>query len=158
MGRGEPQQEPWGSSSRLSCCRWTQTHSAYAEHFSWEVSWASGSQLVCIDLLRDLPLLLLNHHRTPQQSQQQGLLSVLHPCHPQVGSDAELKEVHCLCLVIAASGIFVIGFIATVIFKVFFLHYENEEIQIYWRVLHFKEGFLGQSGGMILKKCEVCTV
>lgn len=71
VGRGEPQQGLWSSSGRLFCCRWTQTHSAYAEHSSWVVSWASGSQLVCNDLLRDSPS-LLSHHRTLQSHSNRG--------------------------------------------------------------------------------------
>lgn len=101
---------------------WCSAHNT--EHRYCQVSRASGSWQHCNDLLRDPPS-LLSHHRAPQQSQQLGLLSTLHPSPPQMGGDAEPKEAPALCILMPAPGIFIIDFIATVIFNLFFFPYSS---------------------------------
>ena len=133
------------SSRHRSRC---SARSAHAEHCCWEVSSAPGSQLLCNDLLRDPPS-LFGRHRAPQQWQQLGLLSVLHPSPIQVGSDAEPKEVRALCIVMPAPGIFIIDFIATVIFIFFSLQFylwDWRDADLLERVLHFQKGFFEGQG------------
>lgn len=90
------------------------THNAYAERCCWEVSCASGSQLLCNNLLGDPPSLLTTGLPSSHSNWGSCPRCILFP--PQVGSDAEQKEVHALCIVMPTPGIFIIYFIATVIF------------------------------------------
>lgn len=76
-----------------------------------------------------------------------------------MGSDAETKEAHALYIVMQTPGIFIMYFIATVIY---FCSYgsicENEEIQTYLKeYCIFKKAFWG-SGGEEPEKHEVGTV
>lgn len=129
---------------------WCSVHNTHAEHCYCQVSCVSGSWQHCNDLLRDPPSLLLSHHRAPQQSQQLGLLSTLRPSPPQMGSDAEPKEAPALCILMPAPGIFIIDFIATVIFKFFFslqfYLWELRDSDLFEWVSHFQKCFLEEWG------------
>lgn len=114
----------------------------------------SWSVMTCSETL--LPFSVTTGH--PNSHSNRGSLSALHPSHLQVGSDAELKELLGLSLVMAAARIFVIDFIVTAIFQGFFLIMRMKRLRLTGESSISRNVFWGSDGGMILEKCEVCKV
>lgn len=89
-------------------------HNARAGHCCSEVSCASGSRLLCNDLLRDSPSLLICCHRAPQQSQQ-------HPSPSSDGQRCRIEEGTCFMCSDANSRDFYHMFYQNCNFYFFFL-------------------------------------